>query len=533
MRKKLLVALPLFLFLAVGVSAAASRHVPAVVNPSFEDDGTGTASPHGWRSAGDTATDFTEIGGHTGGFHLTHWSAQPYTVETTQQLHGLHDGWYTLRAWVRGSAGENDSSIALSHCGHDNARVEVPVSTSGWVQIVVSARVDRGSCKIVLRTKAAGGEWAQFDDIEVVPGAARLSILGADVSSLAKSEDKGGVYRTSSGRRGDALDILEDAGLNYVRLRVWVDPADGYHDKAELLEMARRAKHQGLKVLVDLHYSDFWADPGKQWTPAAWEGQSFDQLLQTFTAYTRDIVRSLVRQGTPPAMIQLGNEINPGLLWDYSATWTGCSTADDGAGGQRTVCHTENWDHVARLLTAGYGAVKSASPSTKVMLHLAEGGSNGTFRWWFDNVTTRNVPFDVIGASFYGYWHGSLAQLQFNLNDVATHYGKDVVVAETAYPFTLTDKDGWENVINLDSELVGGYSASPEGQQAWVRDLMSIVRAVPDGRGLGIFYWDATWTGVPGNGWTPRDPAQGNAWENQALFGYDDRLLPAMREFRP
>jgi arabinogalactan endo-1,4-beta-galactosidase len=532
MHKRLLIVVPILLFVVAGGSAAATRHDPAPANPGFEDGGAATASPSGWRSAGDRGADFTEAGGHSGGFHLTHWSAQAYTVETTQHLRHLRDGWYTLRAWVRGSAGESESSIELD-CGRDDARTHVPVSTSGWLQIVASARVEHGSCKIVLRTKAAAGEWAHFDDIELVPGAARLSILGADVSSLAKSEDQGGVYRTSHGRRGDALDILEDAGLNYVRLRVWVDPADGYHDKAELLEMAKRAKKQGLKVLVDLHYSDFWADPGKQWTPAAWEGQTFDQLLQTVTDYTRDIVASLVAQGTPPAMIQLGNEINPGLLWDYAATWTGCSTADDGAGGQRTVCHTENWDHLARLLTAGYGAVKSASPSTQVMLHLAEGGSNGTFRWWFDNVTTRNVPFDVIGASFYGYWHGTLAQLQFNLNDVATHYGKDIAVVETAYPFTLADKDGWENIIDLESELVAGYPATPDGQRAWVRDVMSIVRAVPDGHGLGIFYWDATWTGVPGNGWSPRDPASGNAWENQALFDFNDRLLPAMREFRP
>ena len=230
--------------------------------------------------------------------------------------------------------------------------------------------------------------------------------------------------------------------------------------------MARRAKKEGLKVLVDLHYSDFWADPGKQWTPAAWEGQSFDQL-------TADVHRLHPRHRREPR--RAGNAARddparatrstPGLLWDYSATWTGCSSADDGAGGTRTVCHTENWDHVAQLLTAGYGAVKSASPSTKVMLHLAEGGDNGTFRWWFDNVTTRNVPFDVIGASFYGYWHGTLAQLQFNLNDVATHYGKDVVVAETAYPFTLGDKDNWENIINLESELIPGYPATPGGPE--------------------------------------------------------------------
>ncbi len=230
------------------------------------------------------------------------------------------------------------------------------------------------------------------------------------MSSLTKSEDFGGIYRKESGRRGDALAILKDHGLNWIRVRVWVDPADGYHDTAELLSMAKRAKRLGLKMLVNLHYSDFWADPGKQWTPDAWQGQTFDELKTTFTDYTRGIVQSLVDQGTPPDMIQLGNEINPGMLWDYAATWTGDSTADDGTGVPLTVHHTENWPNLAALLTAGYDAVKAVSPKTRVMLHLAEGGSNGTFRWWFDNVTSRNVPFDVIGASYYGYWHGSLAR---------------------------------------------------------------------------------------------------------------------------
>jgi arabinogalactan endo-1,4-beta-galactosidase len=312
-----------------------------------------------------------------------------------------------------------------------------------------------------------------------------------------------------------------------------VDPADGYHDTDELLAMAARAKALGLKVLVDLHYSDFWADPGKQWTPAAWVGQTFPELKQTFTDYTGDVVTALVAQGTPPDMIQLGNEINPGLLWDYAATWTGTSCADDGLGGTRCEAHTENWDHVAELLTAGYQAVKAASPGTKVVLHLGDGGDNGTFRWWFDNVTTRGVPFDVIGASYYGYWHGSFAALQFNLNDITARYDKDVVVMETAYAFTLDDDDNYGNIIGDPSLLVPGYPATPAGQAAQLRDVMSIVRAVPDGRGLGVFYWDPTWTGVVGNGWSPRDPSSGNAWENQALFDFDDRPLPAMDEFRP
>ena len=143
------------------------------------------------------------------------------------------------------------------------------------------------------------------------------------------------------------------------------------------------------------------------------------------------------------------------------------------------------------------------------------------------------MPFDVIGASYYGYWHGSLGDLQRNLNDVSQRYGKDVIVVETAYPFTFDDGDGWPNLIGLPEQLVPGYDASPEGQRRNFRDVLSILRAVPNGRGLGAFYWDATWTAVPGNGFDPADPASGNAWENQALFDFDGAPTPAMDELAP
>lgn len=527
------------LFEISGAPQAGASSNATPLNPGFETDGSAVAEPTGWKTSGDRQASFVEGGGHSGAFRLTHWRAEPYEVETSQKLTGLADGWHTLRVWVRRSAGDSDAWIGLEKCGPDSARTAVPVSTAGWLQIVVSANVRRNSCTIVLHTAAASGEWTQFDDVEIVPGAATLSVLGGDVSSLTKSEDKGGVYLDEAGVPGDALAILKDHGLNWIRVRVWVDPADGYHDTDELLSMARRAKALGLKLLVNLHYSDFWADPGKQWTPAAWEDKTFPELKQTFITYTRGIMQALVDQGTPPDMIQLGNEINPGMLWDYAATWTGDSTADDGTTVPPdptvylTVHHNENWDNLAELLIAGYDTVKAVSPTTRVMLHLAEGGSNGTFRWWFDNITSRNVPFDVIGASYYGYWHGTLAALQYNLNDVTSHYGKDIIVAETAYAFTLGDDDGWGNIIGLENQLVPGYPATPAGQAANFRDVMSIVRAVPNGRGLGVFYWDPTWTGVVGNGWTPRNSDSGNAWENQALFDFNDRPLPAMDEFRP
>jgi arabinogalactan endo-1,4-beta-galactosidase len=247
-------------------------------------------------------------------------------------------------------------------------------------------------------------------------------------------------------------------------------------------------------------------------------------------------MNALARQGTPPAMVQLGNEIQSGMLWDYAANWDGQSCADDGYGHDpityTCVDHTTNWDNLASLLTVGYHAVKSISPSTRVMLQLADGGSNGTYQWWFDNITTRNVPFDIIGVSYYQYWHGPLTALQYNLDDVTARYNKDVIVVETAYPFTVAPGDATANNVDA-SLLIPGYPATPAGQAANLRDIMSIVRAVPNGRGLGVFYWDATWTAVPGNGWSPRDPNSGNAWENQALFDYNDRALPAMNDFRP
>lgn len=138
----------------------------------------------------------------------------------------------------------------------------------------------------------------------------------------------------------------------------------------------------------------------------------------------------------------------------------------------------------------------------------------------------------TVGLSYYGYWHGTLHDFQTTLDDAAARYGKPVLVAETAYPFRPDSEDGRENIIDLAEELVPGYPASPAGQPRWMNDVAGIVEAVPNGRGLGVFHWEATWTARTGNGWDPADPASGNGWENQALFGYDDRALPATAWFR-
>jgi arabinogalactan endo-1,4-beta-galactosidase len=510
-----LLGLPLTL--ATGTADAHRPHpAPVLSNAGFDADATGTGSPRGWLSTGSVNADFTEWGGRTGSYRLTHWSSDAYSVSTEQVVTGLSPGWYTLSGYARRSAGGNDAYLELT-CGRESRRVAVPVAWwDQWLRLVVSVPVKSRSCKIELHTEADGGEWTSFDDIQLTAGAARLSVLGADVSSLAKSEDLGGVYRDDRGRRRDALHILEDHGLSHVRLRTWVNPADGYHDRQEVADMAKRAHHLGLEVLLDLHFSDSWADPGQQTKPAAWSSFNVSQLRDAVYTHTYETCKSVKRHGKAPDMVQIGNELNSGMLWPDGHSWG-----------------PPNWDNLALFLQAGYDAVKACSPRTKVVLHLANGGDNGAFRWWFDNITSRGVMFDVIAASYYGYWHGSLGDLQTNLNDMASRYGKDVLVAETAYPFTLGWEDDQSNIIGAPEQLVSGYAATPAGQAANFRDVLSIVRAVPEGRGLGAFYWDATWTAVPGNGWNPADPTSGNTWENQAMFGFDDRPLPVMSELEP
>jgi arabinogalactan endo-1,4-beta-galactosidase len=467
---------------------------PPLVNPGFE------AGLAGWRSAGRL-----DAAAHSGSSALWHDAGRR---ETTQTLTGLPNGWHTLKAWVRSSGDPVDAYIALKDCGGEAARAAVPRVPGRWLRIVVSAEVTDQQCTVSLGSEAEGEAWVSFDDVELVPGRAALPIRGADISSLKKSEDHGGVYYDAAGAPADALRVLRDHGLNYARHRVWVASPDGYHGLAQLLAMARRYQAIGLRLLVDFHYADSWADPGKQPKPRAWTGLDFEGLKRAVYDHTFEVCSRLKAQGTPPDMVQIGNEITNGMLWP------------DGSNDQ-------GFDNLAALLTAGGRAVKACSPETRVMLHLDNGGNNDLYRRWFDSVIAQGVAFDLIGASYYPYWHGTLADLQNNLDDVARRYGRDIVLVETAYAFTPDDQDDCENVIR--SQESPGYPFTPAGQARMLADVMTLVRAVPDGRGLGVMWWDATWTAVPGNGWDPAQPAIGNNWENQALFDFDSRPLPALR----
>ncbi len=361
-------------------------------------------------------------------------------------------------------------------------------------------------------------------------------IRGVDVSSLTKVEDRGVTFY-DKGVQEDPMTILWGYGANLVRLRAFVNPKDlgGYNDTADTVALAQRAKRAGMDVLLDLHYSDFWADPGKQYKPTAWEGLSTDELVTAVYDYTHDILTTMLEANVAPDMVQIGNEIQGGLLWPDGKTY------DDGGEGAGLFPVT------AELLSAGISATRDVlGDKVEIVLHLADGGDNGLYRWWFDEITKNGVTdFDIIGLSYYPYWHGTLEALAYNLNDISQRYDKDVLVVETAYGFTLESFDSLPNTFGQAQADAAGYEVSPAGQAAFMGDLTEVILNVEDGRGRGFVYWEPTWLAVPfdtlseSTGWCfdegygycePEYP--GNAWENQALFDFGGNALESLEAFK-
>jgi arabinogalactan endo-1,4-beta-galactosidase len=339
-------------------------------------------------------------------------------------------------------------------------------------------------------------------------------MLGADLS-FAGQETAAGTTFTDQGRAATPVQILRAHGGNYVRMRLWVDPPAGYSDLAADLALARQVRAAGMRVYLDIHYSDFWADPQHQDTPAAWRGQDLPTLANTVRSYTRDVIAAFARQGTPVDMVSIGNEIRNGMLWPTGQIdWT----ADTG------------WDNLATLLTAGIQGARSADPAghpLRVMLHFDQGGDNATSYRFFHNLVSRRVRFDVIGLSYYTFFHGPVTGLRDNVDRLATQFGKDIVIAETQYAWTLANGDTTGNFVWQADQLEGGYPAGPGGQLSFLDDLLSILAQVPGGHGAGLFYWEPEW--VPGVGW---EPGAGSPNDNLTLFDFQGRALPSIGLFQ-
>ncbi|WP_416147627.1 arabinogalactan endo-beta-1,4-galactanase [Salipaludibacillus sp. HK11] len=376
-------------------------------------------------------------------------------------------------------------------------------------------------------------------------------IKGVDVSMTLEVQELDGKYFLE-GEERDLFEILVLKGINAVRLRVWVDPYDdkgksymgGTNDLARTILLGKRAKKAGMKLLLNLHYSDFWTDPKKQAKPKKWEDLNGNELEEAVYLYTYDVLEECRFNGLIPDWIQVGNEITNGMLWPEGKTPVYLSEKRKF---EKVAPEKEEaaYDRLSNFLYAGIRAVREFTRGKKekeipVILHLDYGGANDLYRKWFDEIGKRNVDFDIIGLSYYPFWHGSLDELSVNMNDISERYDKEVMVVETAYGFTTEPiPHGGQAIFSEDIAEKGGYPLSIEGQGQFLRDLMKVVNDVPNGRGGGVFYWEPAWLPVKGTSWASKagmeygnDVAKGgNPWANLGLFDYDGNALKSLDVF--
>ncbi|CAM3982252.1 arabinogalactan endo-1,4-beta-galactosidase [Paenibacillus alkaliterrae] len=335
-------------------------------------------------------------------------------------------------------------------------------------------------------------------------------IKGMDMSFLDEIEMSGGKYE-ENGQSADALQIMKNNGVNAIRLRIWNDPVGGFCNLERTLLMAKRIKALDMHFLLDFHYSDKWADPANQWKPKAWEHLSFDVLNDEVFNYTYFVLSELKGQGTLPDMVQIGNEITPGMLWN-----------DGKVDGEFDT--EEQWVKFTTLVKSGIVAAKAVAPLINIMIHIDRGGDLAASRRFFEKFAQHGVKYDTIGLSFYPWWHGSLDDLNNNLQELTSTFGKDINVVETAYPWTLDASEGRSCIVDKEEQLHAGYPATVQGQADYLLDLIGIIKKAAGDRGVGFYWWEPAW--IPSKEeWSV---GHANNWLNLTLFDHEGRVQPAL-----
>jgi len=353
------------------------------------------------------------------------------------------------------------------------------------------------------------------------PAASGLD-LGTDLS-FTPQELAAGARFSDAGRPGTPVQIMREAGANYVRMRLWVSPPAGYSDLATDLALARQVRASGMRIYLDIMYSDFWADPQHQDIPAAWQGQDLARLTATVQSYTNAVIAAFAAQGTAVDLVSIGNEIRNGILWPA---------------GEINCTSCGGWASLAQLLKAGVAGAQAGNPAGHkllIMMHYDQGADVADSSAFYSSLEAGGVPFDVIGLSYYPVLsEPSISAFRANVDGLASKFGKPIVLAETQYPWTLAngnnpigDSTGdfaWET-----SQIEPGYPATPGGQLSFVTDELSILAAAPDGLGLGLFYWAPDW--IPGVPWEPGSGI-GSPNVNMTLFNFEGQALPSVNIFR-
>ena len=377
--------------------------------------------------------------------------------------------------------------------------------------------------------------------VEPVDGISDDFYRGMDASAVLALENSGVKYYNFDGEEQDVFMTLAQAGVNYIRLRVWNDPYDengngyggGNNDVATAIALGQRATQYGMKVCIDFHYSDFWADPKKQFVPKAWEGMNIEEKADALYNYTLDSLTQILEAGVNVGMVQIGNEINNGMSGETDVA------------------------NVRKLLTAGSKAVREAAADSCKDILVAVHYTNIDDMKKLDTLLTglqvKEIDYDIVGLSFYPYWHGTMDDLKNAIIHIRDTYDKKVYVAENAYCYTAEDGDGSANSVEGTGDLAEGYSASVQGQANEVRDVCA---AASEAGAEGIFYWEGAWIPVGpadadnsaiwekyGSGWAssyasdydPKDAGQyygGCSWDNQAMFDFTGHPLASLNVFK-
>ena len=300
--------------------------------------------------------------------------------------------------------------------------------------------------------------------------------LGADVGWLTEMEAAGKLFYNAAGQQKECMQLLKDLGSNTIRLRVWVNPTNGWNGTTDVVTKAVRAKNLGMKIMIDFHYSDTWADPGSQTKPAAWVGQNVAALKISIANHTTQVLTALKNNAVVPEWVQVGNETNDGMLWPE---------------GKASV----SMNNFTQFVNAGYDAAKFVFPATKVIVHISNGYDNNLFRWMFDGLKNNGAKFDVIGMSLYpsyfgGGWAAANNLTLINMNDMVSRYNKEVMIVEVGMP--------WNNAVDC---------------KAFLTDIIAKTKAMPNGKGLGVLYWE---------------PEAYNNWQGYTLGAFDNAGKPTV-----
>lgn len=377
--------------------------------------------------------------------------------------------------------------------------------------------------------------------IEAVPGISDDFIRGMDASSVLAEENSGVKFYNFAGEEQDVFQTFADAGVNYIRLRVWNDPYDsdgngyggGNNDLETAKELGLRATQFGMKVCIDFHYSDFWADPKRQHAPKAWEGMTVDEKKEALYQYTKESLNELLKAGVDVAMVQIGNEINYGMAGETYQS------------------------KVVPMLKEGSRAVREVSSEYKqdiqIAVHYTRITEPKKLYALVENLNNNGLDYDILGLSYYPFWDGDFANMKNVVETIRTEYGKKVVIAETSYCYTSEDGDGFGNSLVGTTDLVEGYPATVQGQASMIRD---VIANAHEAGSIGVFYWEGAWIPVGpatadnsaiwekfGSGWAssfasdydPEDAGLyygGSSWDNQAFFDFDGHPLASINVWK-